>query len=41
MRGYIYETNFLVDLGCSVMYKVLILSKPKWAHLNYTLECTM
>ena len=29
MHAYIYETNFLVDLGSWIMYDVIILSEPK------------
>ena len=33
MQVYIYQTNFLVDLGCLIMYEVSILSEPKQTHL--------
>ena len=34
MEACTYEINILVDLGCLIMYEVLILSEPIKTHLT-------
>ena len=36
MHVYVYATNFLVGLSCSIIHEGIILSEPKKNHLTLT-----